>query len=60
MDDLILYVTTNWVELTGALALFILFFDRIAKLTPTEADNKIVRYAYKIFAVLGIKVPDIK
>lgn len=44
----------------GVAAAFVLFFDRLAKLTPTESDNKIVAYAYKVFAVLGLKVPDIK
>ena len=57
------YITllqTNWQEYAGALVLFVLLFDRIAKLTPTDSDNKIVAMAYKLFAVLGLKVPDIK
>lgn len=44
----------------GVIAAFILAFDRLAKLTPTDADNKIVAAIQKVFAVLGIKVPDIK
>ena len=42
----------------GVVAAFVLAFDRLAKLTPTDADNKIVAGVYKVFAVLGIKVPD--
>lgn len=50
----------NWTELLGALAAFVLFFDRLAKLTPTESDNKLVATLYKVFAILGLKVPDVK
>lgn len=50
----------NWTEIAGVVAAFVLFFDRLAKLTPTESDNKIVAVFYKVFAVLGVKVPDIK
>lgn len=50
----------NWEAILGVAAAFILFFDRLAKLTPSESDNKIVEFLYKIFAVLGVKVPDIK
>jgi hypothetical protein len=31
-----------------------------AKLTPTDSDNAIVATLYKIFAVLGVKVPAVK
>lgn len=44
----------------GVAAAFVLAFDRLAKITPTEADNSVVRIAQRIFAVLGVKVPDIK
>lgn len=50
----------NWTEIMGVIAAFVLFFDRLAKLTPTESDNNLVRSLYKIFAVLGVKVPDVK
>jgi len=54
------WLTGNYGALAGIVVAFVLLFDRIAKLTPTDADNKIVRMAYKLFAVLGLKVPDIK
>lgn len=54
------WLTANFGAAMGALAFLVLFFDRLAKLTPTESDNKIVAIAYKLFAVLGVKVPDIK
>ena len=54
------WFTSNWMEVAGIFAAFVLVFDRIAKLTPTESDNKIVTLLYKVFAILGLKVPDIK
>lgn len=56
MESLIL----QYGEYIAVATALVLLFDRIAKLTPTESDNKIVAYAYKIFAILGLKVPDIK
>lgn len=54
------WFTTNYGEIAGTIAAFVLFFDRLAKLTPTESDNKLLTTMYRIFAVLGLKVPDIK
>ncbi|WP_156434079.1 hypothetical protein [Bradyrhizobium retamae] len=54
------FSTANWAEIMGAAAAFMLFFDRLAKLTPTESDNAIVAMLQKVFAVLGVKVPDVK
>ena len=56
MESLIL----QYGEYIAVATALVLLFDRIAKLTPTESDNKIVAYAYKIFAIIGLKVPDIK
>lgn len=54
------WLLANYGQLAGVAAAFVLFFDRLAKLTPTESDNSIVAGAYKLFAILGLKVPDIK
>ncbi len=54
------FATANWGEIGGVLAAFVLTFDRLAKLTPTDSDNKIVAALYKVFAVLGLKVPDVQ
>lgn len=54
----------SWPEIAGIAALWIIGFDRLAKITPTEVDNKIaakmLTVLYSVFAVLGLKVPDIK
>ncbi len=54
LDQLI----TNWETYAGVFAAFILLFDRVAKLTPTESDNKIVKTLYRVSAFLGVKVKD--
>lgn len=42
----------------------IIFFDRLAKLTPTEWDNRTMSIVtgtlYRVFAILGLKFPDIE
>lgn len=60
MLDFINGVIANWGAYAGAAAGFVLAFDRLAKITPTDADNKIVAYAQKIFAFLGVKVADVQ
>ena len=57
------YIIANYGEILGTVAAFVLVCDRIAKLTPTEADNKIVekvlKVIYGVFAIAGLKVPDV-
>jgi len=54
------FSSANWGDILGVGAAFMLFFDRLAKLTPTDSDNAIVATLYKVFSILGVKVPDIK
>jgi hypothetical protein len=49
---------TDYADYIAVAVGFVIFFDRLAKITPTESDNKIVAYAYKLFAILGLKVKD--
>ena len=59
MAELLTTLTTmDWTAYAGVAVAFILAFEKLAKLTPTESDNKIVAGAYKLFAVLGLKVKD--
>ena len=48
----------NWGEVLGIVSAFILAFDRLSKLTPTDADNKVVAALQKVFTVLGLRVTD--
>lgn len=54
------FSSSNWGEIAGLAAAFILFFDRLAKLTPSNTDNSIVQFIHGIFVVLGVKVPDLE
>jgi hypothetical protein len=47
-----------WAEIAGIAALLILAFDRIAKITPTKTDDKIVKFIQRAATVLGVKVRD--
>ncbi len=48
----------SYTEITVAAVAFVVAFEKLAKLTPTETDNKIVGWAYKLFSILGIAVKD--
>lgn len=52
--------SASWSEIAGVVALWVLAFDRLAKLTPTDSDDKVVAFLYKVLATLAIKVPDVK
>lgn len=61
MTELLTTLTTlDWTAYVAVVLAFIVAFEKLALLTPTESDNKIVGYAYKLFAVLGLKIPDNK
>lgn len=47
-------------EWAGVAVAFLFAFDRLAKLTPTLKDDGTVAALYRIFAILGLKVPDRK
>lgn len=59
MLDFINGLIANWGAYVGVAAGFVLTFDRLAKITPTDADDKIVAGLQKVFAVLGVKVADV-
>lgn len=44
----------------GIAAAFVLFFDRLSKITPTQSDNKAVQFLRKVFTFLGVRVPDVQ
>lgn len=54
------FAKTDWATISGVVAMWILAFDRLAKLTPTTKDDSILNWIYKIFAVLGVKVPELE
>ena len=52
------FITNHWVEISGVIALVILLAERIARLTPTETDDGIVKRLRAIARVLSIDVRD--
>jgi hypothetical protein len=58
--DIVITFFTNLTsgEWVGVLVAFLVAFDRLAKLTPTLKDDGTVTLLYRIFAILGVKVPD--
>lgn len=49
---------SSWTELMAIVALWLVAFERLAQWTPTDKDNKVVEWLYKIFSVLGLKKPE--
>ena len=47
-----------WLEIGVIASLAFQAFERLARLTPTESDDKIVRAMYKVFKVLALDVPN--
>ena len=54
------FIAEHYGAMLGTLAAFVIFFERLANVTPTDADNKVVRAMQRIFTVLGIKISDIE
>ncbi len=57
--NVINHVVANWGTYMGAAAFWVLAFDRLAKLTPTTKDDSFVNWIYTVFAILGVKVPEL-
>jgi hypothetical protein len=59
MDKLLeLFQGATGTEIAGIIALAIILFERIAKMTPNTTDNKILVFVRKVASVLGLKVED--
>ena len=54
------FSSTSWADIAGVISLWIIAFRALANLTPTTKDDSIVNWIYSIFAVLGVKVPDLE
>lgn len=53
------WIVANYGPLLGALAFVVVGAEKIARLTPSDSDNKIVNIIETVFKVIGVKVPDI-
>lgn len=52
------WISNNWEQITAVAIALVIFFDRLAKLTPTTKDDGAVSALYRLFAALGLKVKD--
>lgn len=52
------FVTNNWTEIAGVLALIVVIGERIAALTETKKDDAIFGAIYKTMKALGLKFPE--
>lgn len=42
----------------GAIAAIVIAADKLVKLTPTKADDRVLKWARRILRVLAVDVPD--
>lgn len=52
------FVTQNWSEIAGVIALVVVVGERIAALTETKKDDAIFGAIYKTLKGLGLKFPE--
>ena len=52
------FITANWQEITVALLAVLGAASAIAKLTPTEADDKVINAILKVVHGLGLTKKD--
>lgn len=52
------FVQNHWMEIAVVAGGVIFLADRIARLTPTQTDDKVVAALYKLASILSIRVPD--
>lgn len=52
------FVTQNWTEIAGVVALIVVVGERIAALTETKKDDAIFGAIYKTLKALGLKFPE--
>lgn len=58
IQAIINWIQNNPSEVIAVILAFMLFFEKLALLTPTKTDDKIVMWLYRIFKVLGVHVKD--
>jgi hypothetical protein len=52
------FVTQNWTEIAGVIALIVVVGERIAALTETKKDDAVFGAIYKVLKGLGLKFPE--
>ena len=52
------WITANWAEIGVVIGFIIAAANVVARITPTETDNKVLAAIGKLASVVWIKVPD--
>lgn len=55
LNDTVTWVTTHWVEILAAASATLLAAERIAQLTPTDADNKAIAWIGRMLSFVALK-----
>lgn len=56
MEDTIM--SMEWPKWAGVVAAVVLFFDRLAKLTATKKDDRVVNWLHRLLSLLAADVPE--
>lgn len=54
------FITNNWTEIAGVLALVIVIGERIAAVTENKTDDAIFGAVHKILVALKVRFPEPK
>lgn len=54
------FITQNWTEIAGVVALIIVAGERIAALTETKKDDAVFGFIHKALSAVGLKFPEAK
>lgn len=54
------FITQNWTEIAGVLALAIVIGERVAAVTENKTDDAIFGAIHKILVALRVKFPEVK
>lgn len=52
------FITQNWTEIAGVIALVVVIGERVAALTETKKDDAIFGFIYKTLKAVGLKFPE--
>lgn len=54
------WLSAHWLEMTGPLAILVIFGERVAALTETKKDDAVFGFIHKALSAVGLKFPEVK
>ncbi len=52
------FLWTHWLEILAMLTALVTFAERLARLTPTQSDDRLVAALRRLLQLLAVDVPD--